>query len=72
MDAVRDGLNKAGIDPELLWPQRSNCAATTAATKGVDDSIIKTLGRWERLAYLYKSSTQSASWNFKSPCQLIC
>ena len=27
-------------------------AATTAAAKGVEDCVIKTLGRWESLAYL--------------------
>ena len=27
-------------------------AATTAAAAGVEDSIIKTLGRWESAAYL--------------------
>ena len=26
-------------------------AATTAATKGLQDSLIKTLGRWESVAY---------------------
>lgn len=27
-------------------------AATTAAAKGVEDCVIKILGRWESLAYL--------------------
>ena len=27
-------------------------AATTAATKGIEDSVIKTLGRWESVAYI--------------------
>ena len=27
-------------------------AATTAAVRGVEDSLIKTLGHWERSAYL--------------------
>ena len=27
-------------------------AATTAAARGVEDSLIKTLGRWESSAYL--------------------
>ena len=51
--AVREGLKQAGVD------QRKYCghsfrigAATTAAARGVEDSIIKTLGRWESLAYL--------------------
>ena len=27
-------------------------AVTTAASKGIEDSIIKTLGRWRSIAYL--------------------
>ena len=27
-------------------------AATTAATRGIEDSVIRTLGRWESVAYL--------------------
>ena len=27
-------------------------AATTAAARGIEDSLIKTLGRWKSLAYL--------------------
>jgi len=30
-------------------------AATTAAEKGMGDSIIKTLGRWNSIAYLQNS-----------------
>ena len=53
VDMVRAALQKAGVD------QRQYCghsfrigAATTAAKKGLDDNIIKTLGRWESTAYL--------------------
>ena len=53
MEAVRRALATAGLD------QRQYCghsfrigAATTAATRGMEDSIIKTLGRWKSLAYL--------------------
>ena len=53
MELVRAALASAGID------QRNYCghsfrigAATTAAAKGIEDSVIKTLGRWESVAYL--------------------
>ena len=53
--AVRDGLNKAGIDSSTSTVDTVGArigAATTAAAKGIEDCVIKTLGRWESLAYL--------------------
>jgi len=51
--AVRKALESAGVD------QSKYCghsfwigAATTVAAKGVEDSVIKTLGRWNSTAYL--------------------
>ena len=50
---VRDGLQKAGIDSAKYSGHSFRIgAATTAAAKGIEDCIIKTLGRWESLAYL--------------------
>ena len=50
---VRGGLQKAGIDPSKYSGHSFRIgAATTAAAKGIEDCIIKTLGRWESLAYL--------------------
>ena len=53
MEALRNGLEEANV------PQDQYCghslrigAATTAAAKGLEDSIIKTLGRWESVVYL--------------------
>lgn len=53
VESVRTALAKTDVD------QRKYCghsfrigAATTAAAKGVEDSVIKTLGRWESVAYL--------------------
>ena len=53
VEALRTGLEKVNV------PQDQYCghilrigAATTAAAKGLEDSIIKTLGRWESVAYL--------------------
>lgn len=50
---VRDALKKAGIDQSKYCGHSFRIgAATTAAAKGMEDCIIKTLGRWESLAYL--------------------
>ena len=53
VELVRAALAAAGVD------QRHYCghsfrigAATTAAAKGIEDSVIKSLGRWESVAYL--------------------
>lgn len=50
---VRAALQKAGIkEHDYCGHSFRIGAATTAARKGVEDSIIKTLGRWESVAYL--------------------
>ena len=51
--AIRTALQKVGIAP-LKYNTHSFRigAATTPAAKGIEDSVIKTLGRWESLAYL--------------------
>ena len=50
---VKSGLSKAGIDQKDYNGHSFRIgAATTAASKGMEDSIIKTLGRWESTAYL--------------------
>ena len=50
---VRVVLSKVGVE-QSKYCTHSFCigAATTAAAKGIKDSINKTLGRWESLAYL--------------------
>ena len=50
---VRAVLSKVGVE-QLKYCTHSFRigAATTAAAKGIEDSVIKTLGRWESLAYL--------------------
>ena len=51
--AVREALQKAGVDQSRYCGHSFRIgAATTAAAKGMEDSIIKTLGRWNSLAYL--------------------
>lgn len=50
---VREALQKAGIDHSKYCGHSFRIgAATTAAANGMEDSIIKTLGRWRSLAYL--------------------
>ena len=53
VEEVRKALQQAGFD-ESKYCGHSFCigAATAAAAKGFEDSIIKTLGWWRSLAYL--------------------
>ena len=52
-EAVRTALNKAGVDCVKYNTHSFRIgAATTATAKGFEDSVIKTLGRWESAAYL--------------------
>ena len=52
VSSVRGALTKAGINPSDYAGHSFRIgAATTAAQKGVQDSLIKTLGRWESSAY---------------------
>ena len=53
VDAVRSALETAGIDQSKYCSHSFRIgAASTAAAKGIKDCVIKTLGRWESLAYL--------------------
>ena len=53
VDAVREALDCTGVDKKQYCGHSFRIgAATTAAAKGIEDSIIKTLGRWESVAYL--------------------
>ena len=50
---VREALEKAGLDERKYCSHSFRIgAATTAASRGMEDCIIKTLGRWESVAYL--------------------
>lgn len=50
---LRDFLKQAGInDSQYAGHSFRIGAATTAAAKGVEDSLIQTLGRWKSSAYL--------------------
>ena len=50
---VRAALISAGVDQERYCGHSFRIgAATTAASCGIEDSVIKTLGRWESTAYL--------------------
>ena len=49
---VRMALRKAGLDPTRYAGHSLRiAAATTAAQRGIQDSLIKTLGHWESTAY---------------------
>ena len=53
VDRVREGLTKARVDQLKYCRHSFRIRATTAAaTTGVEDCVIKTLGRWENVAYL--------------------
>lgn len=52
VDHLREALSRAGIDQSCYSGHSFRIgAATTAAARGVEDSLIKTLGRWESSAY---------------------
>ena len=51
--SVRAGLDLLGIDSSAYAGHSFRIgAATTAAQRGVQDALIKTLGRWESSAYM--------------------
>ncbi len=53
VEAVRRALDRAGLNAVHYSGHSFRIgAATTAAKKGMEDSVIKTLGRWRSLAYL--------------------
>lgn len=53
VDELRQALQKAGVDQSKYCGHSFRIgAATTAAARGIEDSVIKTLGRWKSLAYL--------------------
>jgi len=51
--AVREALATAGVDTSKYCDHSFQIgAATTVAEQGVQDSVIRTIGRWESSAYL--------------------
>ncbi len=53
MTAVKDALDKAGVNPGQYSGHSFRIgAATTAAARGLEDSTVRTPGRWKSLAYL--------------------
>ena len=61
VEAVHQALQQAGVS--LVGYSGHSCrigAATTAAWAGLDDSVVKMLGRWESTAYQYYIKTLRA------------
>lgn len=53
VESVREGLSKANLPAKDFAGHSFRIgAATTAATLGMEDSLIQTLGRWKSSAYL--------------------
>jgi hypothetical protein len=53
VDHVREVLQSVGMDQSKYCSHSFRIgAATAAAARGMEDSVIKTLGRWRSLAYL--------------------
>ena len=53
VSALRSALAESGFDPSLYAGHSFRVgAATTAALRGLQDSLIKTLGRWNSSAYM--------------------
>ena len=53
VEELRKVLRKTGVDQSKYCGHSFRIgAATTAAARGIEDSVIKTLGRWKSLAYL--------------------
>ena len=53
VESVRATLKQANIDQKKYCGHSFRIgAASTAAVKGIEDSVIKTLCRWESVAYL--------------------
>ena len=60
--ALRAALETCGIDPTAYAGQRFWVgAATTAAARGLQDSLIKALGRWDSSAYTVYIRTPRAT-----------
>ncbi len=50
---MKDALDEAGVDPGQYSGHSFHIGvATTAAAKGLEDSTVRTLGRWKSLTYL--------------------
>ena len=53
MTAVKEALDAAGVESGQYSGHSFRIgAATTAAARGLEDSTVRTLGRWKSLAYL--------------------
>ena len=61
---IRETLDKEGIDGSKYARHSFRIgAASTAASKGLEDSTIKTLGRWRSSAYIKSSPTEITKYS---------
>ena len=67
VDKVRSALSILGYEASTYAGHSFRIgAATTAAEKGIEDSVIKMLGRWESSAYqLYVCSSREISRQYR-------
>ncbi len=71
--AVRDALERAGVEADKYAGHSFRIgAATTAASRGLEDSTIQTLGRWRSLAYLEYTSWPATLLDCADSVQLNC
>ncbi len=69
VSAVRAALEQAGMDAKSYRGYSFRIGvATTAAQVGLEDSIVKMLGRWESTAYQRYIQPQDRLWQH---CQCI-
>ena len=68
VNSLQDPLKRAGVDSTHYTGHSFRIsAATTAAARGFEDSLIRTLGRWESSAYqsyIHIPRTQLASYTW--------
>ena len=72
VDSVRSALTKANLPADVFAGHSFRIgSATTAASAGICDSSIQSLGRWKSSAYLLYTRAEPKSWQ-KFPQLCLC